>query len=231
MKHSSQRGATLIVILIILLFVMIIGVYAVRQSFLSLNIATNSQAQQLLIQNTDAAFFSLENPTQINRQLSLDGMFGYFYAIDHAQDELVFCFKKNQTNFFSIQNASAIKIDGTTNTIGNSGFCTSNTFSTTRDAILSQVYISKTTTSSTNLFSGVSDGTSIGESSSLTKPLQVSVTIISVLPTFSSISDTQIQNCFKRKSSSVAQCFNEYNVPYNVQHADYTVGSSITSVA
>lgn len=54
---NKQRGATLIVVLFLLLAIIVLGTLAVRQSLVSLNIATNSQAQQLLLQNSDAAFF------------------------------------------------------------------------------------------------------------------------------------------------------------------------------
>ena len=48
--------ATLIVVMILLLAITIIGTMAIRQGLVSLGVATNSQAQQLLMQNSDAAF-------------------------------------------------------------------------------------------------------------------------------------------------------------------------------
>ena len=43
----NQNGATLIVVLFLLLTITVLGTLAVRQSVVSLNIATNSQAHQL----------------------------------------------------------------------------------------------------------------------------------------------------------------------------------------
>ncbi|WP_432209005.1 pilus assembly PilX family protein, partial [Acinetobacter variabilis] len=60
---SIQRGATLIVVLVMLILLTLVGTWAIRGSLTSLNIATNTQAQALLQQASDAIFFSLENQT------------------------------------------------------------------------------------------------------------------------------------------------------------------------
>ena len=60
---KNQRGATLIVVLLILVAIIVLGTLAVRQGLVSLGIATNSQAQQLLLQNSDAAFLMLNEKT------------------------------------------------------------------------------------------------------------------------------------------------------------------------
>lgn len=74
---NRQKGATLIVVLILLVALTVIGTLAIRQSLVSLNIATNGQAQQLLIQNSDSATFNVENPNNLIRSLARDGMFGF----------------------------------------------------------------------------------------------------------------------------------------------------------
>lgn len=50
--------------------------------------------------------------------------------------------------------------------------------------------------------------------------------MISVLPSFSGASSSQIENCFKQRASLVGACFDGLNIPYNMQHADYIVGGS-----
>ncbi|MEX5402053.1 PilX N-terminal domain-containing pilus assembly protein, partial [Proteus mirabilis] len=60
---SIQRGATLIVVLVMLILLTLVGTWAIKGSLTSLNIATNTQAQALLQQASDAIFFSLENQT------------------------------------------------------------------------------------------------------------------------------------------------------------------------
>lgn len=52
--RRGQRGATLIVVLILLLLITILGILAIRTAITSLNIATNSQIGQLLVQTGDA---------------------------------------------------------------------------------------------------------------------------------------------------------------------------------
>lgn len=55
-QHTLQRqqcGATLIVVLMMLLVITIVGVFAIRVAMTSLNIATNSQIGQLLLQTGD----------------------------------------------------------------------------------------------------------------------------------------------------------------------------------
>ena len=61
---QNQIGATLIVVLIFLLAITVIGTIAIRQSMVGLNIATNSQVSQLVMQNSDGHFLMLNK--QIN---------------------------------------------------------------------------------------------------------------------------------------------------------------------
>ncbi|MFX7296384.1 pilus assembly protein PilX, partial [Acinetobacter baumannii] len=69
----KQGGSALIVVLIFLVAIMIIGTIAIRKGLINLNIATNSQVQQLILQNSDASFFQLENPTNLIQSLSATG--------------------------------------------------------------------------------------------------------------------------------------------------------------
>ena len=81
----NQNGATLIVVLFLLLTITVLGTLAVRQSVVGLNIATNSQAQQLLTQNSDAAFFNVEREDNIIQSLSASGMFGYISGVNDKE--------------------------------------------------------------------------------------------------------------------------------------------------
>ena len=57
---KSQKGATLIVVLVILVLITILGSYAMKQGLVNLKIATNSQIQKLLMQSSDVALNHLE---------------------------------------------------------------------------------------------------------------------------------------------------------------------------
>ncbi|CAI3139375.1 hypothetical protein MWMV8_MWMV8_01236 [Acinetobacter calcoaceticus] len=221
----KQHGATLIVVLIILIMVTLLGTLAIKSGILGLKIATNSQVNALLLENSDAALFNVENPEKIEQQLALNGMFTYFNSAENTNDELVFCYKASGSTFFSLQNASAITSDGKTTKIGVGGFCKSNWFATGRSAVLSQVYLTRVATISSP-FSNVPDGTSLGQSNVPNISNNIGATVISVLPSFAGASSSQIEGCFKKPVSQVSECFDSLNIPYNMQHADYTVGGS-----
>ena len=95
MNINSQRGAALIVVMFVLLLVAVVGSMAIRQSITGQNIATNSQVQSLLQQNTDAVFFAIEqdnkNQNLLERNLSSLGMLGMVKSDQFLSKEVVFC--------------------------------------------------------------------------------------------------------------------------------------------
>ncbi len=220
---SRQQGMTLIIVLILILLITAVSTLAVRSSIVGLKVATNSHIQALLMENSDAALFNMEDPRLVARQLAQDGMYSYFTASENGEDELVFCYRAAATDFFRLDQASVITPNGVTTKIGEQGFCKANQFATGRAAILAQVYLKKNLESSAPL-SQLIQGTSLGQSLLPIASHQIGVTVISVLPSFSQISSAQLEACFKKRASEVSQCFNQYNVPYNTQHADYVVG-------
>lgn len=220
---KQQKGATLITVLVILIVITLLGTIAVKMGIVGLKIATNSQVNALLLENSDSALFNIENPAEVERQLALDGMFAYFNSSANANDELVFCYRASENSFFKLSKASAITEDGSTTKIGVDGFCKANQFAMGRSAVLSQVYLTKNATTSTP-FAGVPKGTSLGQSNVPVTTHNIGATVISVLPSFAGATTTQIENCFKQRASAVGACFDGLGIPYNMQHSDYTVG-------
>ena len=220
---KQQKGATLITVLVILVIVTLLGTIAVKMGIVGLKIATNSQVNALLLENSDSALFNIENPAEVERQLALDGMFAYFNSSANANDELVFCYRASENSFFKLSKASAITEDGSTIKIGVDGFCKANQFAMGRSAVLSQVYLTKNATTSTP-FAGVPKGTSLGQSNVPVTMHNIGATVISVLPSFAGATTTQIENCFKQRASAVGACFDGLGIPYNMQHSDYVVG-------
>lgn len=218
-----QKGSTLIIVLIVLLLVTIIGTIAVRSSILDLGIATNNQVNALLLENSDAALFNLENPNTVERQLATDGMYGYFSSASNASDELVFCYRAAESNFFSLQKSSAITTSGSITKIGTAGFCKASSFATGRNAVLSQIYLTKATTTSSP-FASVPKGSSLGAGSVAATSMTISATVVSVLPSFAAATSASIEACFKERASLVGACFAGLDIPYNIQHSDFTVG-------
>ena len=220
---KQQKGATLITVLVILIVITLLGTIAVKMGIVGLKIATNSQVNALLLENSDSALFNIENPAEVERQLALDGMFAYFNSSANANDELVFCYRASENSFFKLSKASAITEDGSTTKIGVDGFCKANQFAMGRSAVLSQVYLTKNATTSTP-FAGVPKGTSLGQSNVPVTMHNIGATVISVLPSFAGATTTQIENCFKQRASAVGACFDGLGIPYNMQHSDYVVG-------
>ena len=97
---NHQKGATLVMVLVILVLITFLGTIAIRSSLVGLKISTNSQVRSLLLENSNSALFNIEDPKQIARQLARDGMFSYFSAADNSDDELIFCYKAKESKFF-----------------------------------------------------------------------------------------------------------------------------------
>lgn len=220
----KQTGSTLIMTLIILILVTLVGTIAIKSGILGLRLATNSQIQTLLLENSNAALFNIENPAQVRRQSAGDGMFNYFNSIANSEDELVFCYRASESAFFAMNKASAISSSGSISKIGPSGFCKSNQFAGGRSAVLSQIYMSKNIDVSLP-FAHVPKGTSGGSSALPVVSNNISVTVISVLPGFAGASKKEIEDCFKKRALKVSACFSDLDIPFNTQHADYIVGA------
>jgi type II secretory pathway pseudopilin PulG len=96
MRH--QRGATLIVVLILMLLISIVGLYAIRHSVFSLKLATNAQVQTLLMQTSDVALDHLEKNFKSNEASHLASTpVGQVLLAGNQGKELQFCFKPTQT--------------------------------------------------------------------------------------------------------------------------------------
>ncbi len=88
-------------------------------------------------------------------------MYYYFDKSENAADELVFCYRASQSQFFSDEYASVIDSSGGITKNGVGGFCKANEFDG-RSAILSQVYLKKTNQSNSPPLSNLPLGVSVG---------------------------------------------------------------------
>lgn len=73
---SSQRGATLIVVLFMLILITLIGVFAIRTAMTSLNIATNTQVGQFLSQTADTPLNQFYT-SDLSKMVDLSGVVGF----------------------------------------------------------------------------------------------------------------------------------------------------------
>lgn len=238
---KKQQGATLIVVLMLLVALTVIGTLAIRQSLVSLNIATNGQAQQLLMQNSDAATFSVEDSRNLVRSMARDGMFGFIKDPINRDKELVFCYRGSRSQFFTLSQASLIyNQDGTirNNTMGTAGYCragsssTQNFFTSNRRAVLTQVSVSFLNTAGSTPFESNIRGTD-EVISKIQKTERVIVNTISLMPTLSTASDDEIDNCLMNRLSntdvdaqSITVCLRNLNVPFTTHVTEYTLGQA-----
>lgn len=252
-NKKSQQGATLIVVLIVVLLVIIIGTLAIRQSLLSLNIATNGQAQQLMTENSDAAVFTVQDANSLAQEMATNGMFGYIRTSSNKGKELVFCYRGTNTNFFTIGNASIIKWQSgtapTNNEIGIAGYChpesSDNYYTSGRRAVMTQISVQFVSSSNNNTpFSGMVSGTDT-DSAKVISAEKVVVHATSLMPTLSSASTSDIYSCLSTHMSnpevpsgytaasgadkSVSECLAGLNVPFTTHVSEYILTQSLTS--
>ncbi|WP_455597752.1 pilus assembly protein PilX [Acinetobacter pecorum] len=248
---KKQRGATLIVVLLILLAVIVLGTLAVRQGMVSLGIATNSQAQQLLLQNSDSAFFNIEREDNIIQALSGSGMFGYIGGADDRDKELVFCYRGAEPSFFDINRASIIywkagTTEPTNNEFGTEGYCDSSTGSSTnfftsgRKVVMTQVAVKFSSISANDPFFGAQFGTD-EEAVKFERSKAVKVFAVSVMPNLTSATSSAINACFQNHMSevtipvgtpvslnapsrrTVTECLSDLNVPFTSHVTEYVI--------
>ena len=237
---SIQRGATLIVVLVMLVLLTLVGTWAIRGSLTSLNIATNAQAQGLLQQASDAVFFSLENQTSddltlANMQIG-DGMLAYVLRPENKGKELVFCIRGGDANSLEgSRNASVVYWEGSQikNTqLGTIGFCKVERkadFISGRSAVMTRVGIRAGNTGEDWEHMLEGDDAEMSKTQQIQK---VVVNVTSIIPNLRESSATDIQNCLSNYTSfydsmatnkTVAECLKEQNVPYSDQEMQYTL--------
>lgn len=247
-KLHTQIGSTLIVVLFILIIITLIGAMAAKSSLFGLKVATNSQAIQILNQNTDAAFIPIEDKTKIETYLLGTNMFGYPKMDANRNKELIFCYKGSEKDFFSLRRASLVYIDNAsklqTTGLGVTGYCKyeDGFFSSGRSATMTQVSIrvGNSTITPVEPFNGMPEGTD-SETAKVDEPKNLIVTIISAMPVLSTASAGDVNTCMQRASYidpadtnisatdkvTVSECLNKLGVPFTTQVSEYSLGQFI----
>ncbi len=253
MNQRSQTGATLIIVLVVLLLITIVGTLAIRQSLVSLNIATNGQAQQLMFENSDSAVFTLQDADNLSQELATNGMFGYIRTSSNKGKELVFCYRGTNTNFFTLSNASIIKWQSGSapinSEIGIAGYCnpssSSNYYTSGRSVVMTQITVQFVDSSTTDTpFSGTVDGTD-SDSAKVISAEKAIVHAVSLMPTLSTASTSAIYSCLSTHMSnpvvpagytassgadqSISECLAGLNVPFTTHISEYTLTQTLTS--
>lgn len=241
---KSQQGSSVIVVMILLVIITFIGTIAIRQGLVSLNLATNSQAQSLLMQSSDALYTYMENPVELGKNMTAVGMFGMVKPESFIGKELVFCYRPTlYQNLFNLKYASIIywpdtggvgagATAPTNDDIGTEGYCKIDDYNSGRKAVLTQVAIQRSITPTVIPFQFTPRGTDV-EGAKLDEMVPIKVTVTSILPNLSGASDTAIESCFKNKTNevtvghtteqTVTDCLAQQNVPMSTQVMDYAL--------
>ncbi|RZG72675.1 hypothetical protein EXU29_09210 [Acinetobacter wuhouensis] len=220
MKQSNnEKGATLIIVLILLVLISIIGLYAVRHSIFNLKLATNAQVQTLLMQTTDVALNHLEANFNSNVSSNIAGTpVGQVLLDGNQGKELQFCFKPTEVNadksiknnmFFDlssfriIERASPSSPNASTSIISGDydAVCNPATmFSISRKALVTQISVDSPDDPSVELsrFELATKNTDLKETNIETK--RVRVTATSFAPALApSVSISDMNSCLKER--------------------------------
>ena len=256
LKH--QQGATLIVVLMILLMVTIIGVLAIRVALTSLNISTNSQIAQLNFQASDTPTNWMMQKDSVTLA-SFSNIIGAALSESETNPgaEYIFCFKpiSASTEFAQTINATLIK-GGTANiaTIeegGTRGFCDlTSDFGSNRQAVITQVAVTVPTNADNSVPGAyLPRGTNLTIGSALpstvTSVQRIRMTITSMLPNYSPEKVSTIQAaCLSTANAKISdnadpalssqqtlsECLALKNVPVNTQVQEFNYASSLKQV-
>lgn len=197
-KATSQKGATLIVVLFMLILLTLVGVFAIRTAMTTLNIATNTQVGQFLSQTADTPLNQVY-ASDLSRMVDLSGVVG-FAMQDSKQEpgkEYIFCYKPTSKAKFGASVSVATLRPPTSKTAkaivasgGAAAFCDlTKDFGSSREAVVTQVSV-KIPNDATDLPPGALLGE--GSDASVGAPIaknvveqqRIRVTTTSIFPAF-----------------------------------------------
>lgn len=232
----NQKGATMIVVLIVLLLIAIAGVIAMRTGIFGSRLATNSQIGGLLTQDSDSLLTKYGNMKAIDviDSFAMGGLYNYMLNPINANNELVFCYDTNGTKF-DLYQAGIIRGGNVSGT----GFCNNAVYSSGRSAVITQLHLKRTSAENSTVKEG--DGLT-GTNLSVSNRINVSVTAVSIMPNSASrqVNPAEINACFQRSAftaqpgarnpnlTAITACFDGLNIPYEVQSNDLLAGNNIT---
>lgn len=206
-----QRGATLIVVLIMLLLVTMLGIWGIRTAMTSLNIATNSQVGQLLSQTGDTPSNYFLNMSDYNDLTRITTAVGQAITLHKERPgrEVIFCYKPTSKEIIDTAFDTTVLVppqqtDGadTKATIDSvytnrSGFCDlTKDFGSSREAVVTQVAV-KIISQPGAIGADLERGTNQAEGATETKDkvdAKVRVTTTAIMPNFARSNITSIQS-------------------------------------
>ncbi len=152
--RSSERGATLIVVLLFLILIMLAGGIAVRQSSTDLKIATSDQINTVLLQSSDSANQKLEamlngssTTPEYKDVTSAAGVFGHFLLNEkNSTNEFIYCFNPRTKRYLTANATVKAKAGGYWSSL-NRGICdytNADGYTSARQVVVTQMSVTVT---------------------------------------------------------------------------------------
>lgn len=208
--RSTERGATLIVVLLFLVLIMLAGAIAVRQSTTDLKIATSDQINTVLLQSADSANQKLEmmvnggaNSEGYRDVTSATGALGHFLLFeDNKTNEFIYCFnprtQRYLTKVATVRAPGGGYVDGLNNGVCN--YANASDYTSARQAVMTQMSIALTPPSNdATPFEHVVIGKEIEDRTS--KKYQFDIRATSALPAYNE-PKVGADKCFEQTSIS-----------------------------
>lgn len=227
---KNEQGATMIIVLVVLLLVAVAGAIAMRSGIFGSRLSLNHQIGGLLMHNSDSALAKFEDMpgTEVAEAFALGGVFDRLLQPAYASDELVFCYDATNSATFSLTNAETISSGSTPSTGSNKKFCNKNSYSSSRQTDITQIHLKRN-----NDISAIAQGNTISTNiPSVDTRINVSLIAISIMPkTASSDVSGHIDACLAKSAfgtDTVSACLTTHNIPHEVHKADYESGNLVT---
>lgn len=205
--RQSQTGMALIAVLLFLILITVAGVIAVRQGRVDLKVATSDQADTLMLNSSDSVLAHIEQAATGNNTAAYErimsqrgGVLGYFIVNTVAKegDQIAFCYQPNEALLFDISKARILKYGGGLQNSGE-GICDagrSGDYVSARNTVMTQVVARGMSgeSTTTDAFSAVVQGSGV-DTTVMPPNARIQIHSVSVLPSLSSASDSDIGTC------------------------------------
>ncbi len=254
----AERGSALVPVLFVLLIITILGLMAMRQGLVNLNISTNSQVKQLLVESADAPLNQYSTlDVSVSSNVDITTVLGSALDASGAGREFVFCYRSTSTqplgllyNANVIQpNTSATAGSNTSTVIDSSGggFCDPTAdFSSGRKAVVTQVAVLQPTYESTTAAgsfldrdTGIGGGSVTAAAATKGRVRVMSTSFIPGMATGSISTSNASTNCLQGRINdnsdpqyagleTVTDCLVRNGVPTNTQAQEYGRSSGMT---
>lgn len=213
MNKKSQRGAAIVVVMLILLVVTLLGITAVRMGLTSLTIATNSQVGNLLFQAADTGLVSFEETVRANVAAAAlpSGVIGP--SLNVPGSEVLYC--------------------GTKGDRMRRGGCqagVADDFISARDAVLNQMSVEVPAAADGSPMKAIVLGTDMDRAGVPTYRVRVHST--SLMPVFGSASEDDLNTCLSKENDdsdapateTVTDCLTDSGAVFTTMVQEYDYG-------